>query len=270
MSSSSIDDIAKDGETSIGDDGSSQHATTEVSHTVTPSLRSMGKQTDSADPSVQTGSCNAGSDGAEDNFFGLLTEEGIRLPSIGLQRTGATYEWQDLVQCAHARYRCFLASEGYRARQLTFDSFTVGGHTTTMSFNFTGVNKRFISVFFLINVAEVPGLNIHDPVSVCKQWGSHLALDKDFTCHNKDQPEESLTSILIALCTKAGGTVHVCGTTDGTTAWYRRDHELVDNASVTIGWSYVFYGVIDPSASEEPEDGYFTASEDFPSSDDEI
>jgi hypothetical protein len=67
----------------------------------------------------------------------------------------------------------------------------------------------------------------------------------------------------ISLCTRAGGTVHVCGTTDGTIAWYRRDRELVNNASVTIGWSYVFYGVIDPSASEEPEDGYFTAPESF-------
>jgi hypothetical protein len=162
MSSSSIHDTAKDGKDSIGADVSSQHATTTGSHTA-PSLRSVGTQTDTL-----AGSVNTGSDVVADNFFGLLTKESIRLPSMGVQRIGATYEWQDLVQCAHARYKCFLASDGYRERQLIFDSFTVGGHTTTMSFNFTGVNKRFISVFFLINVAEVPGLNIHDPVSVYK------------------------------------------------------------------------------------------------------
>jgi hypothetical protein len=54
MASSSIENTAKDGETSIGDDISSE-ATTEVSHTVTPSLRSIGTQTDSpADLSVRS------------------------------------------------------------------------------------------------------------------------------------------------------------------------------------------------------------------------
>jgi hypothetical protein len=33
--------------------------------------------------------------------------------------------------------------------------------------------------------------------------------------------------------------------------------------SVTVGWTYVFYGVIDPAASGEPADGYFTARESF-------
>jgi hypothetical protein len=261
MAFSSIENTAKDGETSIGDDGSSQHATTAGSHTA-PSLRRVGTQTDSpAGLSVQTGSCNAGSDGVADNFFGLLTKEGIRLPSMGIQRTGATYEWQDLVQCAHARYKCFLASEGYRERQLTFDSFTMGGHTTTMRFNFIGVNKRFISVLFLATIAEGRGLRTRDPWSVSHQFDLHRPRDESFARHHTNKPRDSLVSILIAICEAARGTARVCGTTDGTTAWYRKDYGLVNASGFTVAGSYVFYRVIDPSPSEEPEDGYFTASE---------
>jgi hypothetical protein len=69
--------------------------------------------------------------------------------------------------------------------------------------------------------------------------------------------------ILVAVCQAAGGTERVCRTTDGTTAWYRKDYGLVNAPGFTVAGSYVFYGVIDPSASEEPEDGYFTAPESF-------
>lgn len=106
--------------------------------------------------------------------------------------------------------------------------------------------------------------------SVSHQWDLHRPRDENFTRHHKDQPQASLKSILIALCIAAGGTVHVCVTPDGTAAWWRRDPEPVNNAEFR---SYVFYGVIDPSVSEEPEDGYFTASESFSDSvdsDDEL
>jgi hypothetical protein len=267
MSSSSVDNTAKDEEISIGDDGSSQHTTSTTAgiHTVTPSLRSMGTQTDSADLSAQSGSVNTGSDVVADNIFGLLIDDRNEMcpPPLTLAPTDANHQWQALVRLVRDQYRSLLASEGYRDRQLSFGTFTIAGLTTTLSFNCTGLNKRIISVCFLATVAEGRGLRTRDPWSVSHQWDLHRPRDESFARHHTNKPRDSLVSILIAVCEAARGTARVCGTTDGTTAWYRKDYGLVNASGFTVAGSYVFYGVIDPSPSEEPEDGYFTASESF-------
>jgi len=217
MSSSSIDDNAKHGMNSIDDDGASE-AATEVSHTVTPSLRSIGTQTDSlADLSVQSGSVNTGSDGVADNIFGLLTDDRNEMcpPPLTLPPTDANHQWQALARLVRDQYRCFLASD----RILSFVTITIGGFTTTLSFNSTGVKKRFISVRFLATVAEGRGLRTRDPWSVSHPWDLHRRRDENFTRQHQDQPQESLGSILIAVCTAGGGTAHVYRTTDSTTAW---------------------------------------------------
>lgn len=91
----------------------------------------------------------------------------------------------------------------------------------------------------------------------------HRSRDENFTRQHKDQPQESLGLILVAVCQAAGGTTRVCRTTDDTTAWYRKDYGLVNASGFTVAGSYVFYGVIDPAAPGEAEDAYFTASESF-------
>jgi hypothetical protein len=217
MSSSSIDDNAKHGMNPIDDDGASE-AATEVSHTVTPSVRSIGTQTDSpADLSVQSGSVNTGSDGVADYSFGLLTDDRNEMcpPPLTLAPTDANHQWQALVRLVRDQYRCFLDSE----RILSFVTITIGGFTTTLSFNSTGFKKRFISVCFLATIAEGRDTRTRNPWSVRQQFDLHRPRDESFTRQHKDQPQDSLGLILVAVCKAGGGTAHVCRTTDSTTAW---------------------------------------------------